>query len=128
MPRKNYTLTRVTSGEQDLEWDTNANKYVLSSSLVKPFNLYAWTVESGSSIYNGGDITTIYTKTPNPVLDTATGNFTEFYDKNGNLIGGPGYSSIMSWTLTNASGKTASETYVNSMSSSVIELKAIGPA
>lgn len=128
MPSKNYTLTRVTSGEQDLEWDTNTNKYVLSSSLVKPFNLYAWTVEAGSSIYNGGDITTIYTKTPNPVLDTVTGNFTEFYDKNGNLIGGPGYSSIMSWTLTNASGKTASETYVNSMSSSVIELKAIGPA
>ena len=125
MPKKNYTLTRVTSGEQDLEWDTN--KYVLSSSLVKPFNLYAWTVESGSSI-NNGDITTIYTKTPNPVLDTTTRNFTEFYDKNGNLIGGPGYSSIMSWTLTNASGKTASETYVNSMSSSVIELKAIGPA
>lgn len=95
---------------------------------TKPSNLYAWTVESGSSIYNGGDITTIYTKTPNPVLDTVTGNFTEFYDKNGNLIGGPEYSSIMSWTLTNASGKTASETYVNSMSSSVIELKAIGPA
>lgn len=127
MPSKNYTLTRIASGEQDLEWDTNTNKYVLSSSLVKPFNLYAWTVESGSSI-NNGDITTIYTKTPNPVLDTVTGNFTEFYDKNGNLIGGPGYSSIMSWTLTNASGKTASETYVNSMSSSVIELKAIGPA
>lgn len=89
--------------------------------------LYAWTVESGSSI-NNGDITTIYTKTPNPVLDTVTGNFTEFYDKNGNLIGGPGYGSIMSWTLTNASGKTASETYVNLMSSSVIKLKAIGPA
>ena len=94
---------------------------------TKPSNLYAWTVESGSSI-NNGDITTIYTKTPNPVLDTVTGNFTEFYDKNGNLIGGPGYSSIMSWTLTNSSGKTAGETYVNSMSSSVIELKAIGPA
>lgn len=101
---------------------------IININVPKPSNLYAWTVESGSSIYNGGDITTIYTKTPNPVLDTVTGNFTEFYDKNGNLIGGPGYSSIMSWTLTNASGKTASETYVNSMSSSVIELKAIGPA
>lgn len=42
MPSQNYTLTRVTSGEQDLEWDTNTNKYVLS--VEKSEQLYAITV------------------------------------------------------------------------------------
>lgn len=134
---KNYFLKyEGASDPTRLEWwnddeiqglmrEAYFNRYS-SSDLLPNEILYAWTVESGSSI-NNGDITTIYTKTPNPVLDTTTGNFTEFYDENGNLIGGPGYSSIMSWNLTNTSGTTMGETYVNSMSSSVIELKAIGP-
>lgn len=42
MPSQNYTLTRVTSGEQDLEWNTNANKYVLP--VENPDQSYAITV------------------------------------------------------------------------------------
>ena len=53
MPSKNYTLTRVTSGEQDLEWDTNANKYVLASLLAKPEKLYAYTKTIKSKSYYG---------------------------------------------------------------------------
>lgn len=53
MPSRNYTLTRVTSGEQDLEWDTRASKYVLSSLLVKPEKLYAYTKTIKSKSYYG---------------------------------------------------------------------------
>lgn len=87
--------------------------------------LYAWTIESGSSI-NNGEITTIYTKTPNPVLDTSTGNFTELFDKDGNSYG-ENRSDLIGWTLVLDDGNSGGETYVSSMDNSVIQLEAVGP-
>ena len=71
MVSKNYTLTRVTSGEQDLEWDTRASKYVLSSLLVKPEKLYAYTKTiKGKSYYGWGALdeggAVYYTTSPTP--------------------------------------------------------------
>lgn len=99
--------------------------YAYTDSNAMSETLYAWTIESGASI-NDGEITTVYTKTPNPVLDTSTGNFTELFDKNGNSYG-KNSSDLMSWVLKNDVGETMTETYVNSMSSSIIRLEAIGP-
>ena len=69
MPSKNYTLTRVTSGEQDLEWDTNSNKYVLP--VENPEQLYAITVnwyrDTSKDIVNKS---TVYTDTTSPVVDS----------------------------------------------------------
>lgn len=107
--------------------DSSADVIIPDSSATSETSetLYAWTIESGASI-NSGEITTIYTKTPDPVLDTSTGNFTELFDKDGNSYG-KNRSDLMSWTLTDTSGKMMGETYVNSMDNSAIQLKAIGP-
>lgn len=98
--------------------------YAYTDTNASSETLYAWTIESGASI-NDGEITTIYTKTPDPILDTSTGNFTELFDKDGNSYG-KDRSDLMSWTLTK-NGTSGGETYVNSMSSSTITLTAIGP-
>lgn len=92
-------------------------------------NLYCWTIESGASANDGtGNVTAIYTDTLTPILNTSTGTFSHLYNNLGKYYGGEVSSDLMSWTLTNTSGKTMGETYVNSMDNSVIQLRAIGPA
>lgn len=96
---------------------------------LKKKDLYAWTVESGAIVNDGtNDITTFYTDTLTPVLNTSTGAFSHLYNNLGEYYGGEVSSDLMSWTLTNTGGKTMGETYVNSMDNSVIQLRAIGPA
>lgn len=88
MPSRNYTLTRVTSGEQDLEWDTSASKYVLSSLLVKPEKLYAYTKTIKSKSYYGWGAlneggAAYYTTSPTPqendILYVGKGNYYPTY-------------------------------------------------
>lgn len=98
--------------------------YAYTDTNASSETLYAWTIESDASI-NNGEITTIYTKTPDPILDTSTGNFTELFDKDGNSYG-KNRSDLMGWTLVK-NGTSGGETYVNSMDSSVIQLQAVGP-
>lgn len=91
-------------------------------------NLYAWTIESGATANDGANnITTFYTDTLIPVLNTSTGTFSHLYNNLGKYYGGEVNSDLMSWTLTK-NNKSMGETYVNSMDNSAIQLKAIGPA
>lgn len=125
-----FSVTRSPADDRitvDPNYTTKPERlYAYTDPNAKTETLYAWTIESGSSI-NNGEITTIYTKTPNPVLDTSTGNFTELFDKDGNSYG-ENRSDLIGWTLVLDDGNSGGETYVSSMDNSVIQLEAVGPA
>lgn len=90
-------------------------------------SLYAWTIESGSSV-SPSSASTFYTTTLDPVFDLNNAIYPEFYDANGISYGtAAAYSAIMSWILTK-NGSSYGETYVSTADSSKITLNAIGPA
>lgn len=121
MPSQNYTLTRVTSGEQDLEWDTSANKYVLLN--VKPEKLYAYTKESidryawtvsDSDTIEPEAARTLYTTTP--ILEDGA----IFYNEDGEE-----YVEGTMLSIWNVNG--AGEAYVTAKNEEYIEIVGIGP-
>lgn len=95
---------------------------------LKKKDLYAWTAESGATAYDGiNDITTFYTDTLTPVLNTSAGTFSPLYNNLGKYYGGEEvYTDIVDWVLTK-NGGSYSETYITSMDNSVIQLRALGP-
>lgn len=133
---KNYFLKyEGASDPTRLEWwnddeiqglmrEAYFNRYS-SSDLLPNKMLYAWTIESGSSV-SPSEAVTFYTKTPNPVFDPNNDIYPELFDADGNSYG-TGRSALMSWILTK-NGSSRSETYFQQVSSSSITLRAIGPA
>lgn len=124
MPSQNYTLTRVTSGEQDLVWDDASGAYVKYVPPVeKPEQLYAYTEESISryawTVSDSDTIEpeaarTLYTTTP--ILEEGA----IFYDKDGEE-----YVDGTMLSIWNVNG--AGEAYVTAKNEEYIEIVGIGP-
>lgn len=124
MPSRSYTLTRVTSGEQDLVWDDASGTYIKYVPPVeKPEQLYAyskegiaryaWSVPDSDTIEPEA-ARTLYTTTP--ILEDGA----IFYNEDGEeYVEG----TMLSIGNVNGSG----EAYVTDKNEEYIEIVGIGP-
>lgn len=130
MPSRSYTLTRVTSGEQDLVWDDASGAYVkYVPPVAKPeqlyayskesIDMYAWTVLDTDTI-NPITYKTIYTPTPTIETGMQTTMDNAYVLVDGELV------NVSLSDIISING-TGGELYVTASNNEYIEMKLTGP-